>query len=376
MTCRLRWMVIALLVAVPSLVNAANTGAVGSGDWSNAATWTNGVPGASDRAFIGEGYPTGVGINATVTLSQNSSASYVYMGSTNGTAAIDLGGFTLSTGFLGIGLGSSDKGSILRTGGGSLSIGEISLLAGSISLIPGDTTVGLEMGNGATASTAATSNVTSVVIVDRGNSANGITSLTMGADLSLSANLQVGGILNAGGHAIAAQTIFMGDQTGIANLQNDGLITAGTWNQTFGGLINLHHPGDALGTILLANNALLDVSDGAGQTSGLTLGDSASSNLSITSGGRLKLELNGLADGWVFRWADPSGGDHIADLQNFINAGEITFSSLNGGSYSLSSDGTYTYVNVIPVPEPSSLTLLGVAGIGLARLRRQPRPIV
>ena len=69
-----------LLSALPGLALATDTGAVANGDWSSAATWTNGMPGAADNAYIGSTYPAGAAATAVVTLSQNSSAGNVYLG--------------------------------------------------------------------------------------------------------------------------------------------------------------------------------------------------------------------------------------------------------------------------------------------------------
>src|SRR5262245_64618899 len=77
--------VVAVLHATPEVAIAADTGAVGNGDWSNAATWTNGTPGTMDNAYVGSGYPTGAATTATVMLSQNSSAGTVYLGNGSGT---------------------------------------------------------------------------------------------------------------------------------------------------------------------------------------------------------------------------------------------------------------------------------------------------
>jgi hypothetical protein len=49
---------ITLLGYWPTSAIAADIGAVGNGDWSSAATWTNGVPGPDDNAYIGSTYPT------------------------------------------------------------------------------------------------------------------------------------------------------------------------------------------------------------------------------------------------------------------------------------------------------------------------------
>ena len=107
----------------------------------------------------------------------------------------------------------------------------------------------------------------------------------------------------------------------------------------------------------------------------MTVGNSSTADLAIYDSSDLILEINGLAGGWVFRWANPGGGDHLADLQNLISGGEITFSYLNGGSYALTSGAASTYVSVIGVPGPSSLLLVvAVAAVaaGICR-RRMPR---
>ena len=133
--------------------------------------------------------------------------------------------------------------------------------------------------------------------------------------------------------------------------------------------------------MLLAENSALTVGDAVGQMTGLTIGNATVGDLRIDPGSDLMLEVNGLASGWVFRWANPdSSTNHIADLQSLINAGEITFSSLNGGSYAVTSDSFYTYVSVVPVPEPSTLILAGAAGLfaGVSRWKKpipaQPEP--
>jgi hypothetical protein len=212
----------------------------------------------------------------------------------------------------------------------------------------------------ATAATTAAGSVTNSIYIDPG------CTLTMGADMALGSSADVRGILDAKGHALSASIIYMGYYDGPASFQNDGRVTANSWKQGSGTHARLSQLGDVLGTLLLTKNSALTVGDAAGQTTGLTIGNSTSADLSIDAGSDLTLEVNGLAGGWVFRWANPSGGDHIADLQNLINGGEITFSYLNGGTYALTTDSTYTYISVIGVPEPSTF---GLVAIGLLAVR-------
>ena len=128
------------------------------------------------------------------------------------------------------------------------------------------------------------------------------------------------------------------------------------WEQASGSRVRLSHPGDALGTLLLSGNSTLTLGDMAGQTTGLTVTGQPSNSLSIAVGSDLLLEAQPPGRWLALRGRRTHGGDHIADLQNYIAAGEFTFTSINGGGYSLSSDGTYTYINV--VPEPSSLLMI------------------
>jgi PEP-CTERM motif len=384
-------LLIVLLGVPPGIAAPGDTGAAGNGDWSSAATWTNGAPGARANAYVGTSYPTGAAATASLTLSQNSSAGIVYLGFGSGnTGTLNLGGFTLTT--YGLYLGDNGgAGTIQRTGGGTLavSIGVYQNSGGNFSFAPGDVANQLYVSDGSTAATSAAGNVTNYVELDPGGA------LALGANLSLADTtllgpgipggplpppvpaagvLRMSGTLNANGHAIAASTIAIGSDGGPVAFLNDGLVTAGAWNQGGGSQIRLNQPGDTLGSVSLTGNSILTIGDTAGQTSGTTLGNVLVSDLSVAAGSDLALEVNGLAGGWVFRWADPSGGDHIADLQNFINAGEITFSYLNGGSYTITSDGGYTYVNVMPVPEPSALLLMASAGMAAVLVRRHRVP--
>jgi hypothetical protein len=490
---------VALFLFVSMSATAADTGAVANGNWSSATTWTNGVPGALDNAYVGSNYPAGAAANATVTLSQNSSTGNLYLGEGAGNSGtLDLGGQTLTASRLYLG-DSGGTGSIQRTGGGTFSAGGVYQNSGNFSFAPGDATSYLQVSNGAAATTATTGNVTNNAEVDsgcsltleanlglaspsagnlshfdiRGNlnsnghaisaaftyvgvnggpvtianrgpigggylevsskytpalttfnltpadsstsldlygvntflaagvstsrlslgsngssppvfasatttSINNVTyqlgvssgcTLTLGADLnlnySLPGQLSLSGTINANGHAITSSVV---DIYGSATFQNDGVVTVGSWGQSTGSQIRLNQPGDALGNLFLTGNSTLTVGDAAGQMTGLTIGNPTTSDLSIAAGSDLVLEVNGLASGWVLRWANLSGGDHIADLQNLISGGEIAFSYLNGGVYNLTSDGTYTYV---AVPEPSTLLLTAAAAGGLAAIRRR-----
>jgi hypothetical protein len=494
---------VTLRAALPGFAPAVDIGAAGNGDWSSAATWTSGVPGTADNAYIGSTYPTGAAATATVTLSQNTSAGTVNMGNGAGTTGtVDLSGQTFNPSNLNLGQNGSSF-SVQRTGGGTLMVGDglhgtLNQYGGDLTFGPNDSTAYLETHNNATTTInggrineglsidsgctltalsdfgangvgiAGTLNANfhrmgatsiglalsdSFAFLNRGPFStgrltvssegspgpttfnmnvgdiastfylyganttlaagtvvqilslysNGATpptyasatttasdnvfeditispgcTLTLGANLSLTfqfgnaSNVSVSGTLNANGHTVNVPAIYIGQNGGPVAIQNDGLITANVWSQTGGSQVTLHQPGDALGSLLLSASSALAIADAAGQTSGLTVTGRTADSISIDSTSDLILNVNGLARGWVFRWADPIGGDHIADLQNFINAGEITFSYFNGGYYTLTSDASYTYVNV--VPEPSAL-LLSVSAAVIFTVRRSVRTL-
>jgi hypothetical protein len=218
-----------------------------------------------------------------------------------------------------------------------------------------------------TATTSSPNNIASQATVFPG------CSLNLGTDFA-AGTIVNGGTLNANGHAITTPgSLVFGLSLpggGPGAIQNQGLINVGFFTETMASQIRLNQPGDSINNMLrLTTNSNLTVGDALGQVLGLTLNGRSAGDLSIDPGSGLVLEVNGLASGSVFRWANPnSATNHIADLQALINGGEITFSYLNGGAYTLTSDGSYTY---IAVPEPSTLLLTATAAGLLAAIRRR-----
>ncbi|MGL4421836.1 MAG: PEP-CTERM sorting domain-containing protein, partial [Gemmataceae bacterium] len=220
------------------------------------------------------------------------------------------------------------------------------------------------------ATTVASSNISAQVNIYGTSQATSGT-LTLGAPLNTgisTVNAATGAKINAQGHAITAGQVILNTN---GTIINDGAITTGYWQQTGAYQVDLNNGNDSLGQIVLINGAILRVNDGPAAT-GLDITDSATNAIIIDSTSKLRLELNGDAPGWVLRWANPQGNNHIADLTALINEGKIEFVASNFGTYQLTNDGLYTYV-FQPVPEPATLGLMagaGVAGLGWWRRRR------
>ena len=166
--------------------SAADDGAVGNGNWNNAATWTpgGGPPGASDNVFIGSSYPSGSSDNATVTLTQNEAAGSVYLGYTL-SGMLDLNGFQLTTTYLTIGSTSSARGTVNHNGG-SLNTQELGVFNGHNLLLTAADVAGIfHLVNGSTANTASAGNLTNSAYLFNGST------LTLGADLNLTGALDL-----------------------------------------------------------------------------------------------------------------------------------------------------------------------------------------
>ena len=226
----------------------------------------------------------------------------------------------------------------------------------------------------ATGSTASASNITKSVTLQTGSS------LTMNDHLTLSENLNLSGagtVLNANGHTISTpnQFLYGWDSTGTPVLQNVGKVNVGELLMSNGTQLTLASGQDTLGRLYLHGNSRLTAASLGG--TGLTLTRTAASELQIEAGSHLTLTLDGNQTGWVFRWANPASGDHVADLNTLIGQGGIDFSFANNGGYTLSSnpDG-YTYVLVTPVPEPTMILGMGAIVVGIGSvIGRHRKPL-
>ncbi len=221
-----------LAVALTQHALATDYGAVSSGAWSNAATWTSaggpGVPGASDYVYIGSNYPAGAAATATATLSQNQSAAYVYLGYGNGSGgngALNLSNYNLNVGgyvYLGSNVGTT--GSITR-GSGSITTPTLYVdNQNSFTFGSADAVNTLNVYDGAKATTAGTGNVATNVTVASGGT------ITLGPDMAITGTFNVqdaGSTLNMGGHRLSANEIELGyASAGATTLVNRGPVTA------------------------------------------------------------------------------------------------------------------------------------------------------
>jgi hypothetical protein len=209
------------------VAHAQNTGATGNGNWNNPTIWTGGsVPGSSNNVFIGSTTPVGSASIATVTLTAAESASNLTLGdgsSTGGT--LDLGGNALTVGnSLTIGL-SGGIGAINEGSGGSFTASTMNIESGnSYTFGASDQVSTLNLSGSSTATTAATSNVTSNASVLSGSTLN------LGANFDVVSNLDVentGSVLNMNGNNISANVLQLGWNDDVAVTLNRGT-TAGS----------------------------------------------------------------------------------------------------------------------------------------------------
>jgi len=104
----------------------------------------------------------------------------------------------------------------------------------------------------------------------------------------------------------------------------------------------------------------------------LTLTGTSTGALNIASGSKLRLELDGNYQGWIFRWR----GDHVTDLNTLIADAKLDFAATNGGMFTVGFNASENYTYVFqPVPEPHQVLLVAVAGLGgFYWLRRRKVP--
>jgi hypothetical protein len=313
-----------------------------------------------------------VGRGSTLTLGADLGVSGTVQ-ITGGNSTLDARGHTITAETLQLGFfgGSGDR--LLNKG--NLAVTNFILSGQNMDLSAADRVTNLTIlpgldGEGSAVSTAATGNVTGSVQLPTGST------LTLGADLVVTGAISArNSTIDARGHNITASLLdltYFASNPGDPNVRllNDGAVTVTGDLALSGGVrVELHDGNDsAQGLIMSSDGDDLRVKAAA---TGLTISGPEAYNLFL-SDSTLTLELDGRQPGWVMRWANPEGGDHVADLTALIAQDSIVFDVTNGGEYSLVSRDGYTYI-VQPVPEPGLILLLAApVAVGLCR-RRAPK---
>jgi len=363
-----------ILSCTPSAF-AVDYGAVNAvGDWGTAASWTpgGGPPVASDRAFIGTNWVGGSAATATINVTDPRSIKDIFVGGftggTLGTLNINGGGSLAVT--TDVMLGHSSNAVVSLNTGGTLSVG------GQLRIAEGVASTFNYNGGTLTANTI----FSGIYGAGTFNLGNSLTTTTFHMAYFTGST---GNLLSLGGNDLTTQNLYL--SFGDLNGGGSGTITRGTGGNIITGLVDIRGgtnwafgAGDQVNSTFQGYwGSSSAVNQLTGETTGLTLGTVLGTGaLDISTFGSHTLKLNfdaGSGGGdWIFRWANPNTGDRVATINNLITAGRITVSGIalldrqvaNGG------DG-FTYVRSIAViPEPTSLGLVGLAGIGLLRRRR------
>jgi hypothetical protein len=212
-------------------------------------------------------------------------------------------------------------------------------------------------------------------ILGGSNVSLGTNLVALGADATVTGS---GSKLNAAGNNVSLGSLTIGSTGSASQLVNPGLVSVSN-ALTIGGtsVVSLLNNGDSVGSIVLNDTAKLTANGRTGQTQGVTITNSSSSALAIANGAQLVVNLDRTSPGYALRWANPAGGDHIADLQALINDpnNKIAFNVVTPNSaYLLESVGGYTLITV-PVPEPTLLLAAGLVPLAFPRLRRALRRV-
>jgi len=239
-----------LAAALPS-TRGGDIGAVTSGNWSDATTWTPGsVPTSADDVFIGGNRPTGAAQSAAVSLTGDASARNLYLGY-NGQGVLNLADSILTLNSLVIGNSAGATGTITR-GAGSFTTNGLTVNNGnSLTLGTNDHTNGLALNGGSSLTTTSTGNVTGSI----GISAD--STLSLGADLSLAFGERIRGqgTIDANGHAISAYELSLG--SGGTNLVDRGDLRISSVLGVTGPLPGFEiTANDAIGSLSLSDHSM------------------------------------------------------------------------------------------------------------------------
>ena len=295
----------------------------------------------SDHAIRGitvENGGSSLGLGAAVTLTDDL---YVY-GSGATAATVDAQGNDITADQIRVGY-IGNRGALLNTGkitARSLEIGSGS----TFDLEGGDDTIG------------------GIRVEGAGSTLNLAADLNLAEDLYIFGSSTTAATVNAQGNNITADQVRVGYIGSIGALLDDGALTAQDLTIQDNSSVILTGGDDVITrNLTLDDGGALTIAQAMGELTGLTLDGTS---LAIDGSSLLTLAFDDvLVAGldWAFRWANPTGGDRVAALLDFVSAGRITWTAPWGVSVFDHGDG-YTYIGYTDaqVPEP--------AGIGLATL--------
>lgn len=180
------------------------------------------------------------------------------------------------------------------------------------------------------------------------------------------------------GSSLLTQFLYLGTQltssTGVIH-RNGGALNVDSVSLANGSVLNLR-PGDTIGQLdFLSGSPTVSLVQPAGSLTGFTLTRNTLDSLRFaTAAGKLILAFDGVPSSgldWVFRQANPVGGDWVSRIDALIASGNIV---VTGGAYGVfSHPNGFTYV---ALPEPATTwPAVMLASIALARRRRTPRTI-
>jgi hypothetical protein len=325
-----------------------DTGAVASGSWETAATWTgNTVPNSSNNVYIGSTYPTGAASTATVTVGASESANNLYLGNGSGTSGtLNLAGNTLTIASSLV-IGQNGGTGVINEGGGSFTVGSTAYVENGNSLSFGtkDAVFSLQLSGASSATTSATGNITQDVNVLTGST------LTLGADMNVgSLNIQdSGSTFNMAGHNLIAQDVLFGDLgSSPVTLQNLGNITTSNLNVGNGMSFNITASDTVTSFFLSGGTSTLDNNVGSvslsnGATAATTTSGTATTNASISGGSTLTLGANMTLTGDLEM---QDSGSTLNMAGHNLSANSIYLAYFGNAPVTVENRGTITATNV------------------------------
>ncbi|MGL4424335.1 MAG: beta strand repeat-containing protein, partial [Gemmataceae bacterium] len=236
---------------------AADFGAVQSGAWSTASTWTTGgPPGATDNVYIGNNnFPAGTIATATVNLTGNATTGNIYLGfgtTTNGT--LDLGTHKITASTLQLGNINDGTAAITRAAGSIVDVGTVNVQNGnSFELRTADTVGSIFLDHAGSLTTAGATSLQSVFV-------NGNSTVTINGSITTTNNFDITtGTVHFNNQDVTTSVFNAGYYGGTAAFTNLGHLK--TTYLLLGTNQNLTlSTGSEIGALSLGNNAKLTTS--------------------------------------------------------------------------------------------------------------------